>query len=279
MGFARTLHIGLLAAMLALLPVMTCQAASGALATEKLVPVSGDAQATRAVILFGGIYETYHYWDTWAPLLEAPGVRVFGFDHDHSATSMSEAAKTLAQEITGLNAVGIDEVTVVAHSMAGLVSKAALNTMVEDGSSARFVKLELLAFGTPWGGFAFADSAHWLPGGTFISRAIGLPMGPEIGPGSPYMASLPQRWPANMHLQMYVGSLDRMANPGSGSTRHRYSEIEEDADTLTVLDGLRHKDYSTISPVLLGLAEDREQNALRPVLPADALLVSTHVGP
>lgn len=232
----------LLLAMLLCIPL--CRAASQSPATEtlKLLSASNDGP-TRAVIVFGGIYETYHYWDSWLPLLAAPQTNIYGFDHDHTSTDMRTAARLLAGEIAQLADIGIVDVTVIAHSMGGLVAKAALDELVENDNAVKFVRVELRAFGTPWGGFLFAEPAHFLPGSALVSRVIGLPMGPDIGPQSAFMESLDNPLPPNMHLNLYVGSKDGMASPGMYLTRRRYEAIENIAESVTVLEGLGHKDY------------------------------------
>jgi hypothetical protein len=127
--------------------------------------------------------------------------------------------------------------------MGGLVAKAALDELVENDNAVKFVRVELRAFGTPWGGFLFAEPAHFLPGSALVSRVIGLPMGPDIGPQSAFMESLDNPLPPNMHLNLYVGSKDGMASPGMYLTRRRYEAIENIAESVTVLEGLGHKDY------------------------------------
>jgi pimeloyl-ACP methyl ester carboxylesterase len=227
-----------------LLCIPLCRAASQSPATEtlKLLSASNDGP-TRAVIVFGGIYETYHYWDSWLPLLAAPQTNIYGFDHDHTSTDMRTAARLLAGEIAQLADIGIVDVTVIAHSMGGLVAKAALDELVENDNAVKFVRVELRAFGTPWGGFLFAEPAHFLPGSALVSRVIGLPMGPDIGPQSAFMESLDNPLPPNMRLNLYVGSKDGMASPGMYLTRRRYEAIENIAESVTVLEGLGHKDY------------------------------------
>jgi pimeloyl-ACP methyl ester carboxylesterase len=243
------------AALLAmLLCIPLCRAASQSPATETMHLLSGSGDgSTRAVIVFGGIYESYHYWDSWLPSLAAPQTNVYGFDHNHTSTDMRMAAHLLASELGRLNDAGIVNVTIIAHSMGGLVAKAALDELVASGNAAKFARVELYAFGTPWGGFLFAEPAHILPGSVFISHLIGLPMGPDIGPQSGFMQSLSKPLPANMRLNLYVGSEDRMASPGMYLTRKRYDAVEAIAGSVTFLEGLRHKDYCNFPATQLGL--------------------------
>lgn len=135
--------------------------------------------------------------------------------------------------------------------MGGLVSKGALDDLARNGRAAQFSHLELQAFGTPWGGFAMAESAHILPGGALISRAVGFPMGPDIGPGSQFMESLSQPWPENMALHIYQGTADHVAQPEASSTSSRYNSIEANAQSITLIDGFKHTDYRNAGPELM----------------------------
>ena len=206
---------------------------------------------THAVILVGGIHESYHYWDSWADKMSGPNTVVLGFDHDHTKDTMPNSAHVLASRIEELKAQGIQDITIVAHSMGGLVSKGALDEIVRDGHASDFQHIELQAFGTPWGGFAMAESAHIIPGAAAISRAIGFPMGPDIGPGSDFMKSLSQPWPSNMDLHLYQGSADHVARPEASSTEARYDAIEANAKSVTVIEGFKHTDYREAGPELM----------------------------
>lgn len=260
-------RIALLLSLLVGFPVSAM--ATRVYASEALVslPPVTDAPCRRAVILFGGIYETYHYWDGWVESLGGPDTRVYGFDHNHTSVDMPTAAHVLAQEIERLQDGGIVEVTIVAHSMAGLVSKAALDEVLQDSRATGFTRVDLYAFGTPWGGFLFAEPAHFMPGSKFISRAIGLPMGPDIGPGSAFMESLGTPWPSNMHLHLYIGSKDTVAAPGMFLTRKRYQAVAGIAESVTVVPGLKHKDYASAKSIVLPLDTPRLKDEADASLP------------
>lgn len=246
--------------------------------TNTLQVQSAGEHPTHAVILVGGIHESYHYWDSWAEKLGGPDTLVAGFDHDHTKDTMPNSAHMLASEIEKLKAQGIEDITIVAHSMGGLVSKGALDEMAKDGHAADFKHIELQAFGTPWGGFAMAESAHILPGAAAISRAVGFPMGPDIGPGSDYMKSLAQPLPGNVDLHMYIGSDDKVARPEASSTHARYDSVEANAKSVTVIEGFKHTDYREAGPELMNASRqapvqgfesvplnNREANATQPL--------------
>ncbi|MBC8737142.1 alpha/beta hydrolase [Paraburkholderia sp. UCT31] len=222
---------------------------------DKFQVQSSGENPTHAVILVGGIHDTYHYWDSWKENLNGPDNVVIGYNHDHTKDTMPNSAHELAHLIDGLKEKGITEVTVVAHSMGGLVAKGALDELARDGQAADFKHIDLHTFGTPFGGFALAEPAHLMPGGAAISNAVGFPMGPDIGPGSPYMKSLAQDWPANMDFHMTVGSKDHVALPAASSTHERYNEIEAKAQSITVVEGYQHTDYRNAGASLLNAAK------------------------
>lgn len=163
---------------------------------------------THAVILVGGIHETSHYFDRWVPALASPDTVVFDWGHNHQSMSMGEGAKLLAARISELRTRGITGVTIVAHSMGGLIAKGAIDELSRNGEAQDVAHLEIWVFGTPWVGYALADLASFFPAAETISFAIGYPMGPDIGPHSDYMRSLAQPMPANGVLRIYLGTDD-----------------------------------------------------------------------
>lgn len=219
--------------------------------SDTLEVLSSGETPHKAVILVGGIHNNYTYFDSWKESLAAKDTVVMGFDHDHQSEPMSKGAHNLAEAIHALHERGIDDVTVVAHSMGGLVSKGALNELARTGESADFKHMELHTFGTPYGGFAAADLALVIPGSTAVSNAIGYPMGPEIGPHSDYMESLAQKWPDNMEFHVYQGTTDKVAAPDASFTKDRYADITSHADSMVLMEGFQHDEYVEADPQVL----------------------------
>lgn len=224
--------------------VSSCVSSSTAFAADGNSPGEGFP-INHAVILVGGIHETSHYFDSWVAALASEDTVVLGWDHDHRTMSMRKSAWLLARRISDLRAQGITDVTIVAHSMGGLVAKGAIDELSRTGEVKNFARIEIRAFGTPWGGYTLADLVPVLPWSEAISRAIGYPMGPDIGPHSDYMTSLAQPMPANGELHIYVGTADNIARPEAFRTKERYKSIEARAVTITDIEGINHVAYST----------------------------------
>jgi len=224
--------------------------------TEKLERLSGDSSATHAVILVGGIHSNHDYFQSWVPALSSKENVVLGFDHDHQAMPMREAAASLAGAIKELKEQGVTDITIVAHSMGGLVAKGAVDELSRSGAAGEFNSVDLHALGTPWGGFAVGDLARYTPGSEFISKAVGFPMGPEIGPGSDYMKSLAQPMPANGEFHIYKGDIDNVATPAMDSTKDRYASIERNAASATDMVGFGHNDYKKAPAEVLEVSRD-----------------------
>lgn len=220
---------------------------------NKLAYVAGDSPAAKAVVVVGGIHDTYGHFSAWTPALEASDTLVVGFDHDHRSSTMKEASEELAHAIQALREHGVEEVTVVAHSMGGLVSKAALDLMVESGTSKEFAQIDLHALGTPWGGFALAS----LPGSGFFGTMFGYPMGGEMSPGSDFMKGLSAvDWPENMSFSVYQGSADNVSLPSVLATHERYDATTSKADVVITIEGYAHMDYVRAGADVLQAGKD-----------------------
>lgn len=95
------------------------------IADAALAP-TGDADATtHIVLLIHGLDEPGTIWDELTPHLLAHNATVIRFDYPNDQ-ALAASAKDLAAALRTLRARGVDEVSIVAHSMGGLVSRAVL---------------------------------------------------------------------------------------------------------------------------------------------------------
>jgi hypothetical protein len=95
------------------------------IADAALAP-AGDADATtHIVLLIHGLDEPGAIWDELTPHLLAHNATVIRFDYPNDQ-ALAASAKDLAAALRTLRARGVDEVSIVAHSMGGLVSRAVL---------------------------------------------------------------------------------------------------------------------------------------------------------
>ena len=218
---------------------------------DSLTVLSSGEHPTHAVILVGGVYDDFQYWNSWRDQLAGPNNVVLGYDHDARTESMPKSAHNLAADIQSLKEQGITDVTVVAHSLGCLISKGALDDLTRSGHAADFQHIDLQAFGAPLGGFVAADLANELPGGHLFSNLFDRASSPDLGPHSDYMKSLTQPLSPNMDLHMYVGTDDTLVRPEASSTKALYSAIESQASTVTVIEGLGHVDYNSVGPEIL----------------------------
>lgn len=94
--------------------------------TDAALPPTGDADApTHIVLLIHGLDEPGAIWDELTPHLLAHNATVIRFDYPNDQ-ALAASAKDLAAALRTLRARGVDEVSIVAHSMGGLVSRAVL---------------------------------------------------------------------------------------------------------------------------------------------------------
>lgn len=225
------------------------------LQTGRLQVIKGSMQPRHAVLLVGGINDTYRYFDNWVATLAGTDGIVLGWNHEHRSMKMAASAAMLAQDLDRLRLIGMPEVTIVAHSIGGLIAKGAIDELSRNGKAHAFTRLDLHAFGSPWGGFAILKFTLKIPGSAVVSRLLGYPMAYELKPGSSYLASLSRPMPENGAMHLYVGNADNIALPGRSVTRRHYASVEAHAATITLIEGATHDDYNQAA----ALAQDVRQ--------------------
>lgn len=231
-------------------------------AANKLAHISGSTGSHKAVIVVGGIHDTYKHFASWEKDLGKDGALVVGFDHNHQSSTMTASGKELADSIRELKAQGIDDITIVAHSMGGLVSKAAINDLAQTGDAQNFEKIDFHALGTPWGGFAVSS----LPFTETLAPLVGYPMGGEMAPNSEFMQKLSaQELPDNVHISIYQGLGDSVSIPGSQWTADRYNANLAQADAYITIEGYGHTDYRNAGPDILRAGQGIEPSGFEAI--------------
>lgn len=205
---------------------------------------SCTTESGRVAILVGGIRETYESLNAWGDVYAAQGYCVVGFVYDYRADTLTQNAAELAAALVALGTAGAKDVVIVAHSMGGLVARAAVLKAGADGVWG-YDSVNLVALGTPWGGFAVANPTQWLPFAAAIAKLIGMPMGIEIGNNAPFMAALTRDLPERVTLSVYEGGFDHIATPDTASGKQLYAAnvaaatrrvLVPAADHMTLLD-------------------------------------------
>lgn len=219
---------------------------------SRLVSVHAPRHASRAaVVLVGGINDSYHFLDRWGKRYRDAGLSVYGFECDYGSKTMTEAAELLSDGLTTLAAAGTDQLVITAHSMGGLVAKHALDRMAASGTIHRFRSIELNALGSPWGGFRLANLVRYAPFPVTVGRLIGYPMGVEIGSGSEFMRRLAMPLPSNAKLNVFHGTADSVATPRQHEEIERFHALVKIAHRHIILPGVNHagfRDPDAIAP-------------------------------
>ena len=141
-----------------------CQTALTAIRTrDKLPPMKG-----RAVLLVHGILRSSKCMSTLAAAAEKAGYQPFLFGYPSTQITITDAAEYLHQSIQSLE--GIEELSIVAHSMGGLVTRAYFAAHGDP----RIKRVVML--GTPNHGAELADFLY----GNFVIRAASGPGGRQL---------------------------------------------------------------------------------------------------
>lgn len=223
-----------------ILAVFTTVSGANQLVLEPVVQRDGQPSA---IVLVGGVNNTFRYFEPWFEVLEQQDSDVYGFTGDHRAKSMTDNAKDLADALEQLQAQGDKHITLLAHSMGGLVSKKALHLLQQRGTLEHFESVTLKTYGTPWGGNAWAELARLLPGTSWIAAIFSAPMAPEIGPNSPFMVSLREPLPSNVQFEVVHSVDDTVAQPTASSTTAQFNAILAQAKRVERLEAVDHDGF------------------------------------
>jgi hypothetical protein len=206
------------------------------------------ADPAEAAVLLGGINDSWHSLAAWVPIHAAAHRQVLGYTYDQRHDDLETSARRFAEALAGLSTQGVRRLHVTAYSMGGWVAKAALDRMTADGSITAFESIELTALATPWGGFQRANIVWHVrhlptPGlARAFSRAIGKPMGFEVGSGTPFVRARRAALPPHVTFLVFEGGSDEIAGPRTAEERENYEAVVAlAAERVTVADA-RHRD-------------------------------------
>lgn len=215
-------------------------------ASDEARDPAGDP--SEAAVLVGGINDTWRSLDDWVPVHAAAGRQVFGYTYDQRHEDLETCARRFAEGLHGLAGQGVRRLHVTAYSMGGWVAKAALDRMTADGTIDAFEAVDLTTLATPWGGFGRANIVWRLrhvptPGiARAFSRAIGKPMGFEVGSRTPFVRARRAPLSPRVTFHVFEGGADETATPRTREERENYEAVVALAATRTLVRGARHVD-------------------------------------
>lgn len=161
---------------------------------------------------------------------------------------MAAAAADLEQALEVLSSSGTRRLFVTAFSMGGWIAKAALDAMVRSGAILRFESVELVALGTPWGGFSWANlpwHLRWFPmpmTARGLARIVRRPMAFEVGSSSAFVRARRAPLPGHVRFVVCDGGADRVAGPRTRGERANYAAVVGIATRHVSVAGATHDD-------------------------------------
>lgn len=237
----KQLLMGILfAVMTALVPAWAQDAP-----TSGFVEQATETQACdhkRATVLVGGMFNDWRYFEPWLPDIRKTRSCIFGFSYSHTKSPMLAGAQLLEQDLQALQDAGYEEIVILAHSMGGLVVKKALHLFAETPFSA-LVRVRFHAYGTPWGGFFWANFIPPAPGMDTVLLQMGVPMAKDIGSFSGYIESLRTPLPSNMSVVLHNSVVDEVAQPDSEAAKAHFAAAIESATEVRVYSDIGHSDF------------------------------------
>jgi hypothetical protein len=206
------------------------------------------ANVSETSVLIGGMEDSWRSLDGWAAEHASAGRRVCGYEYDSGRHTMSEAAARLERDLDALASSGTRRLYITAYSMGGWIAKAALDSMARRGTIQWYERVELVALGTPWGGYTRANlpwHLRWfpLPGvARGIARMVQRPMAFEVGASSSFVRERQAPLPGNVDFVICDGGADHVARPRTAEERANYSAVVNIATRRVSLPGATHVD-------------------------------------
>jgi hypothetical protein len=201
-----------------------------------------------AAVLLGGINESWLNLAAWLPVHVAARRQVFGYAYDQRIDDLDTSARGLAAALARLGTHGVRRLHLTAYSMGGWVAKAALDGMAADGSIDAFDSIELTTLATPWGGFHRANIVWHLRAvptrglARAFARAIGKPMGFEVGSRTPFVRARRAALPRRVTFRVFEGAKDEIATPRTPEERENYEAVVVLATERVAVPRARHAD-------------------------------------
>lgn len=202
----------------------------------------GECSQKKAVVLVGGMYNDWRYFEPWLQDIRSPSVCVFGFAYSHSKMTMTQGAELLETDLRTLREAGVEEVVILAHSMGGLVVSKALHNYAADPLFP-LTRFKFHAYGTPWGGFFWSNFVRWTPGMNALLTKLGVPMGNEIGSWSPFIESLKEPLPGNVQVVLHNSASDEIAQPQTVAAKAHFEAAIEHASEVHTYADIGHSDF------------------------------------
>jgi hypothetical protein len=208
----------------------------------------GRAGVSDTAVLIGGMDGSWRSLDGWAAEHAYAGRRVCGYDYEPGRQTMSEAAAGLESYLDALESSGTRRLYITAYSMGGWIAKAALDSMVRRGAIQRYERVELVALGTPWGGYTRGNlpwHLRWFPLPAVargIARVVQRPMAFEVGASSTFVRERQAPLPGNVDFVICEGGADQVAGPRTAEERANYAAVVDIATRLVSVPGASHED-------------------------------------
>ena len=215
-------------------------------------PIKDAGDVADVAVLIGGINDTWRSLGAWTAVHAAAGREVLGYTYDQRRDDLETSARRLAEALSGLPDRGVRRLHITAYSMGGWVAKAALDRMTADGSIEAFDTIELTTLATPWGGFGRANIVWHLRRvptrgiARAFSRAIGKPMGFEVGSGTPFVRARRAPLSPRVTFHVFEGGADEIATPRTREERENYEAVVALAATRVTVQGAHHVDMRKV---------------------------------
>ena len=161
------------------------------------------------------------------------------FAYYPSGVGLDAASRSLLRWLATLQVqYGFSKMVLVAHSMGGLVTAAAINHAIEDPTATRLVRVPVfVTISTPWNGQASAASG--------VERApVVVPSWHDMAPGSPFLSSLVRPLPPECSHYLFFSY--------QGSTPF----IREASDGVVAVASELHLPIQRRAKRMLGFSED-----------------------
>ena len=205
---------------------------------------TSNTTTTKAILFFGGVNDTWHFWDQYVELINKEDTSVYGFigsdtkdKKPHNNEFIAVNADHVVEAINSLIGADVKELYIITSSMGSLPAKTALLKADKNGILEKFEYVKFVAVSAPLGGFEIAQSSQLVPFFKTFSRMFNAAHAGDMFPTSAVYENMSELLSDRVHTVLIESLDDPIAQPKTDVEKETYAKIAATFETKITLEG------------------------------------------